>query len=121
MGESRRLSTAQREIDPLQSKRDNPVKHAARATGKARQSKKSDDIAAAASKTGLASMYARSHGYPNLTKQLGKHKATLRKFALAVKTREVSQTKAAAGQRVRDLKAKLWRRKLQRRRAATKR
>lgn len=121
MGENGRLRIAQKEINPLHSKTDNPVKKAVRATVRARQSKDADDIAGAAGSTRVATMYAKSHGYPNLTKQLSKHKETLRKFAAAVKKRKAAQSAEARKRRGRELKAKLWKVKLRRRRSASRR
>ncbi len=121
MGENGRLRIAQREIDPLKSKTDNPVKKAVRATVQARRSKDADDIAGAASSTRVATMYAKSRGYPNLTKQLGKHKETLRKFAATVRKRKAAQGAEARKRRGRELKAKLWKIKLRRRQSAGKR
>lgn len=120
MGENK-LRTAQREINPLHSKTDNPIKKVVRATVQARRSKDIDDIAGAAGSTRVATLYAKSHGYPNLTKQLGKHKETLRKFAVAARKREAAQGKAARKRRGRDLKAKLQKVKLRRRKQVSKR
>jgi hypothetical protein len=116
--ESAKLRAARREIDPLQSKKDNPVKQAARATAKARKSGRSDSMAGASGKTAVAKMYAKQHGYPNLTKQLGKHQDMLKKFTRTLRKREASQTKAGRKQGMQDLKAKLFKLKLKRTRAA---
>jgi hypothetical protein len=106
MGESR-LSRAQDEINPLKDKGDNPVKAAAAATSKARSSKNVGDITGAANKTRMASLYSKSHGYPNLTKQLSKHKTMLIRYAAAVRKQKVAQSKAGRKARMQDLKAKL--------------
>ena len=119
MGESR-LSRAQDEINPLKAKTDNPVKKAARATSKARNSKDASDITGAANQTRMASLYAKSHGYPNLTKQLSQHKRMLQKYATVMRKHKATQTKAAKRQRVVDLKAKLFRLKLQKTRAKSR-
>ena len=119
--ESAQLRTAQREIDPLHSKTDNPVKQAVRASAKAKQSKDVSDIAGATGRTRVATLYAKSHGYPNLTKQLGRHKEMLRKFAVAVKKRKAAQGKEARKAAVHKLKSKLWKIKLRRRHAASER
>jgi hypothetical protein len=113
MGESR-LSRAQDEINPLKAKTDNPVKKAARATAKARSSKDASDIVGAANKTRMASLYAKSHGYPNLTKQLSQHKKMLQRYAAVMRKHKAAQTKAAKHQRVTDLKAKLFKARVNR-------
>ena len=118
--ESARLRTARREINPLHAKDDNPVKKAVRATSKARSSKESGDIAGAVSRTQVASLYARSHGFPNLTKQLGKHKETLRKFGAATRKTKALHTQASRKRRMQDLKAKLKANALRRRLAPSK-
>ena len=110
-----RLKRARKEINPLHSKTDNPVKKAVKATQKARRSADVSDIAGASGQTRIAGMYAKTHGYPNLTKQLGKHKNTLRKLATAMRKKKAFQSKAATKQRARDLKAKLFKLKLRRR------
>ena len=119
--ESARLKQARKEINPLKSKTDNPVKKAVKATQKARRTKDTGDIAGASSQTAVAKMYSTRHGYPNLTKQLGKHRDTLRKYATVVRKRKAFDTKAAGKQRVDDLRAKLFRLKVQKRAAKPKR
>ena len=112
---SAQLRTAQKEINPLNAKDDNPVKKAVRATRKARSSKDSDDIAGAVSRTQVATLYAKKHGFPNLTRQLSKHKETLRKFAAATRKIKALHTKPARKLRMKDLKSKLKANALRRR------
>ena len=120
MAEDSRLQRAQKEIDPLQAKSDNPVKQAAKATAKARSSKDAGEITGAANKTRMASLYSKSHGYPNLSKQLGKHKTMLVKYAAAVRKQKVAQSKAGRKARMRDLKYKLQANSAKARRAKTR-
>lgn len=92
---SRALATAQREINPLKAKGDNPIKKVVTTFRKALRTRKTSDVNAAKWAHHKGIDYASHHGLPNLVKQLSSHQRKIPKPKLP-KKKPVKKTRNPA-------------------------
>lgn len=93
---SRKLRTAQREINPLKAKGKNPIKKVVSSFVRAKSTRSDRDIAATKAAHRVGVMYADQHGLPRLAKQIIKHSSKIPKPKKpVVKKAKKSQTRPA--------------------------
>lgn len=90
--EGRDLEIAQREINPLTRKGDNPVKQVVKKTRKALRTRKRSDFSSAATAHNKAIVFAQGEGLPRLKSQLRRHQRDLEK--LLKKQKKISSRKS---------------------------